>query len=172
MLTKAELLADGCVPNPNMWIGDGWLYCKTCEAFQFHRALSHPGVGDCYECCLVCNTYTGRLPLKGSAMPVASDILASAKEFTERYSRTLLPSDSPAAEAIRNAGLPTRVYVLLQSNTVLGVLSVEQKALDEAHSLMHAYGGTWETQVPNRRWSLGLEFNKSVEVEISAHDVR
>ena len=61
MLTKAELLADGCVPNPNCWIADGWMYCRTCEAYSFHSAFSHPGIGDCYEICKTCGTYTGRL---------------------------------------------------------------------------------------------------------------
>lgn len=64
MLTKDQLLADGCVPNPNMWLGDGWFYCRTCEQYTFHRAWSHKGEADAYEVCLICDTYTGRLPLR------------------------------------------------------------------------------------------------------------
>ena len=63
MLTKAELVTDGCVPNRNAWTGDGWFYCRGCEAYSFHRAFSHPGRGDVYAVCLVCDQYHGHLPL-------------------------------------------------------------------------------------------------------------
>lgn len=63
--------------------------------------------------------------------------------------------------------IPALVYVLLQSGTVLGVLSTEQRALDEAHSLMHAYGGMWEEVIPKRYWQ-----GKVVTVEVNPHEVR
>lgn len=65
MLTKAELIADGCVKNPHIYIADGWMYCPTCQVWQFHEALSHLGLGDCYECCQTCGHYHGQHALKG-----------------------------------------------------------------------------------------------------------
>ena len=59
MLTKDHLLADGCVPNPNMWLGAGWMYCRTCQTYSQHRAFSHQGTADCYEVCNACDTYSG-----------------------------------------------------------------------------------------------------------------
>lgn len=64
--------------------------------------------------------------------------------------------------------LPSRVYVLQQNGLILGVLSTEQRALDEAHDLMVALGGTWHEMTTNRYWSGG----PFVYVQISAHDVR
>lgn len=60
MVTRADLIADGCVPNPNMWIGDGWFYCRACRVERKHEAYSHKGEADCYEVCKTCGTYSGR----------------------------------------------------------------------------------------------------------------
>ena len=65
MLTADQLRGDGCVPNLNLWIGDGWFYCPGCEKYSFHRAFSHRGESDSYEVCLECNQYHGSTPLKG-----------------------------------------------------------------------------------------------------------
>ena len=166
MLTKAQLIADGCVPNQNMWIGDGWMFCRTCNRYSFHGAMSHQAEADCYEVCKVCDTYTGNLRLKGSPVTTAADILEAADAKRRIQGHDPKPVDlgtKPLYERV-----PSRVYVLLQSGTVLGALSVEQKALDEAYALMHQRGGTWAELIPNRVW-------KSDDwgfIEISAHDVR
>lgn len=63
-ISRAELEADGAVRNPNMWIGDGWMYCKGCKRYTFHHAMSHPGERDCYEVCGDCDCYYGEEKLK------------------------------------------------------------------------------------------------------------
>ena len=101
MFTKAQLIAAGVVPNKNAWIGDGWFYCKGHEAYAFHSAWSKPGDAVVFEICLVCDEYHGnaRLPLKGSAVPVASDILENAKELTRRYARVIASDLTPESIA-------------------------------------------------------------------------
>ena len=107
-------------------------------------------------------------------MTTAADILENAA-LTKRYAQETridglaVPRD-PEARRVKTAvpdSSPARVYVLLQSGTVLGVLSIEDRALDEAHSLMRTYGGVWQEQVMGRYWRLG-----PTSVEISVHDVR
>ena len=88
----------------------------------------------------------------------AEDILENAADLTRRYAKAATPTIEP---------VPALVYVLLQSGTVLGVLSTEQRALDEAHSLMAAYGGVWQEQIIGRYWRSG-----TVTVEVSPHEVR
>lgn len=174
MLTKADLIADGCVPNPNMWIGDGWLYCRTCERFQFHGAWSHPGETDCHEVCKVCDTYTGKLKLKGTPMTTATDILENAAELTRRYGKTVAgisgevlgESESPTMQGISRPTPPARVYVLMHNGTVLGVLSTEQRALDEANSFMAAKVGIWQPMA-GLMWRSGTDI-----VAVNPHDVR
>lgn len=63
------------IPNPNMWIGDGWLFCLTCDRYSFHDALSHPGERDCYLECQKCGTiqppdHRPYCPLDSRATPV------------------------------------------------------------------------------------------------------
>lgn len=161
MITKAQLIADGCVRNPNMWLGPSWFFCKGCEQYAYHTAFSHPGAGDCYELCLQCNEYHGNLQLKGAPMSVASDILEQAKRLNDVY----LAGMKQAAQQ----EIPSRVYVLLQSGVVLGVLSREDKAIEQAYSLMESRKSQWTTLSANRIWRSDL---LSVIVEISAHDVR
>lgn len=91
-------------------------------------------------------------------MSVASDILEDAKRLTDVYIAGMKAVQQP---------IPAHVFVLLQNATVLGVLTVEQKAIDEAHSMMNSLGGAWETVVPYRYWRSGI-----VTIEISAQDVR
>jgi hypothetical protein len=50
----------GVVPNLHMWIGNGWLFCRGCQAYRYHHAYSHPGTSDCFEVCDVCHRYYGR----------------------------------------------------------------------------------------------------------------
>lgn len=89
-------------------------------------------------------------------MGTAADILANAADLTRRYSK-----------AVTTEAVPARVYVLLQNGIVLGVLSTEQWAVDEAHSLMHVSGGIWQEQIIGRYWRQG-----TVSMEVSPHDVR
>ena len=90
MLTKAELIADGCVPNPHMWIGDGWMYCPRCQRYAFHQAWSRPGDYACYEVCPHCDTYNGQNSLRGTNAAVVAGIVETAKDFTRRYAAHLL----------------------------------------------------------------------------------
>lgn len=63
---------------------------------------------------------------------------------------------------------PARVFVLQQDHVVLGVFSGEQRALEDAHSLMHAHGGQWFT-VSERMW----QANEShAVIQVVPHDVR
>ena len=111
-------------------------------------------------------------------MTTAADILENAAELTQRYaSDVTAESIAKAKEAQREErerdgvsddGHPAaRVYVLVQSGTILGVLSSKQRALDEAHQLMHVYGGVWQEMIPNRFWRSG-----PWRIEVSPHDVR
>ena len=85
MLTKQQLIADGCVPNRNMWIGDGWFWCKGCEKYTLHRAFSHRGDSDCYEVCLECNQYHGSRQLGELFRPWGShETPASLAKVMER----------------------------------------------------------------------------------------
>ena len=159
MLTVDQLRADGCVLNQKMWLGSGWMYCRTCGTYSLHRAFSHLDKGDCYEVCNACDTYTGpQRSERNDLMTTAADILEHAAELTKRYAKTVTTETVPA-----------KVYVLLRNGTVLGVLSTEQRALDEAQALMHTYGGIWQEQVVGRSWLGGWG---TVTVEISQHDVR
>lgn len=58
--TRKVLDSLGLVVNRNMWIGDGWIYCKFCQKYTFHYAMSHKGKADCYEVCRECDNYTGK----------------------------------------------------------------------------------------------------------------
>ena len=64
MLTAQQLADDRAVPNPNIWLGNGWMMCKGCNTYTFHHAVSHPNTSDCYEVCNTCNCYYGTEPLK------------------------------------------------------------------------------------------------------------
>jgi hypothetical protein len=67
--TRAQLDAAGLVPNLNMWIGAGWIYCGYCRRYQTHYAMSHAGTSDCFEVCVGCDTYTGwRAPERANAL--------------------------------------------------------------------------------------------------------
>jgi hypothetical protein len=35
-----ELIEKGFVKNPNLWLGDGHLYCTTCERYTPHEAYT------------------------------------------------------------------------------------------------------------------------------------
>ena len=83
MLTLDQLIADGCVWNPHMWIGDGWMYCRGCEKYTFHRAWSHRGASDCFEVCLECQQYHGTNRL-------STDPIQVAVEFTRAYAAALV----------------------------------------------------------------------------------
>ena len=99
MLTKAQLLADGCVLNRNMWIGDGWIWCRKCRAYQFHEAYSHSGESDCYEVCQTCGTYSGRLPLKGRSDARGSTYGDGAKPQQEAEAVTRRAIEGADAQA-------------------------------------------------------------------------
>lgn len=108
-------------------------------------------------------------------MTVAADILENAKELTKRYADSITTQDLTPQQPKQAVDPPTtiehipaRVFVLLQSNVVLGVISREDKALEEAQSLMAAYGCEWRPLVADRIWTNGI----GVYIEISAHDVR
>lgn len=58
--TRAELEEMGLVVNPNMYIGDGWRFCITCNRYAYVNAMSHRGQSDCFEVCRDCNTHTSR----------------------------------------------------------------------------------------------------------------
>jgi len=57
-LSRDELIKHGVVDNPNMWIGDAWLYCFPCNRYTYHYAMSHRGKYDCFEVCKECQQYT------------------------------------------------------------------------------------------------------------------
>lgn len=71
IVTRPELVEAGLVPNPHLWIGDGWIYCRVCERYTFHQAWSVPQQAQpvCFEVCLSCNYYSGRYPVP-RAVPV------------------------------------------------------------------------------------------------------
>jgi len=65
ILTIEQLVKDGCVENPHMPLIDGgFQYCRTCLTYNYHDAMSHHGISDCYEVCRVCQTYTGPRQLR------------------------------------------------------------------------------------------------------------
>lgn len=101
----------------------------------------------------------------------AEDILANAKELTERYAKDITRVAEAGSTIPVLEQIPSRVFVLLQSGTVHAVLSREDKAIDEAHSMMVAYTGRWEAVIPNRYWR-SLDSICGVYIEVSAHDVR
>jgi hypothetical protein len=55
----SELIRKGFVRNPNLWIGDGHLYCSECERYTLQEAYSlhEPnGLRTDVEVCLACKT--------------------------------------------------------------------------------------------------------------------
>ena len=62
--TRQELDAAGKVVNRNMWIGDGWFFCKCCKRETPHYAMSTPKQADCFEVCRVCDNYSGNQPVE------------------------------------------------------------------------------------------------------------
>lgn len=52
-----ELVAMGLVLNPNMYLGDGFMFCARCNQYTYHFAMSHTGKSDCFELCKDCNSY-------------------------------------------------------------------------------------------------------------------
>lgn len=177
MLTKQQILDDGAVLNPNCWIGDAWIYCDGCKQYTYHAPYSRRIDGAVFEICLQCDNYHGHFHLRGSNVTTAADILENAKELTQRYGEAIL-KDADAARPIQGftpksgEPIPSRVFVLLQSGTVLGVLTTEQKALDEAHSIMNASKGSWETLSVNRIWRTRSRAGAPIIIEISEHDAR
>lgn len=96
-ITRAQLIADGCTVNPNMWIGSGFFHCPTCGGDRRHEALSHTGAADCYEVCLGCGLYHGRESMRAQ-IDAAREALGLTA--TERYS---LAQAKLIADAIRDA---------------------------------------------------------------------
>lgn len=64
-LTREELETKGLVVNPNMPLFGGWFYCRICERYSHHYAMSHKGESDCFEICRDCNCYSGRRIVEG-----------------------------------------------------------------------------------------------------------
>jgi hypothetical protein len=62
--TRQDLDKAGKVVNPNMWLGDGWYFCKVCKKYTFHYAMSTPKQADCFEVCRECDNYSGNQPVE------------------------------------------------------------------------------------------------------------
>lgn len=59
IIPESELIAQGLVRNPNMWMPNGgWHYCTFCRAYRYSKAYSTPGMTDCKAVCLDCNNHT------------------------------------------------------------------------------------------------------------------
>lgn len=63
VLSYQELVDIGIVPNLNMYIGNGYMFCANCQKYTYHFAMSHRGMSDCYELCKDCDSYV--IPLNG-----------------------------------------------------------------------------------------------------------
>ena len=58
--SRQELDTLGYSINPNMWLGDGWFFCKVCRQDTPHYAMSNSARLDCVEVCRHCDNYSGR----------------------------------------------------------------------------------------------------------------
>lgn len=52
-----ELIVMGLVPNPNMYVGAGFMFCANCNHYTYHFAMSNRGKSDCFELCKDCNSF-------------------------------------------------------------------------------------------------------------------
>lgn len=57
VISYDEMTSMGLVLNPNMYIGNGYMFCGNCNDYTYHFAMSHRGQADCYELCKDCNSY-------------------------------------------------------------------------------------------------------------------
>lgn len=58
LYTVEELKQKGLVRNPNMYLGSAYFFCKVCEKYTYHYAMSNPGKTDLYSVCRECNCYS------------------------------------------------------------------------------------------------------------------
>jgi len=58
--TIEELAEFNIVPNPNLWIGNGWIPCPVCQKMTFHKGYSHAGAADQYLVCENCKLCVNR----------------------------------------------------------------------------------------------------------------
>lgn len=62
--SRQELDKGDYTVNNNMWLGDGWFFCKVCKKYTFHYAMSHKtNRQECVEVCHECDNYSGNTPV-------------------------------------------------------------------------------------------------------------
>lgn len=104
-IKRAELLADGAVQNPHVYLGSGFIYCGRCLQYTYHDALTYPypQSGLVYEVCLTCDTYTGGHEMRHPAKSREQlDVQAAQNKSNELTTPTESVWDSPKRKGTTN----------------------------------------------------------------------